>query len=819
MSFVTTIRDYVEVLNTISDSFGSNFTINNFISESFIYFFKTLQYWLLYLVSLQWIRDFTLLPIVLPQLSSAILKESFFLETPSKVFFEFLEIPDLNQNKFILGFFNSFFLSLPLSIVHILSIRRFLIQGIPSGVYSIGGYVIGQVLFLTLTLFGVRQILIPWLTLEPLNYVLGIILIFRVIYSMTQENLTEIKDWSSPHYKNYFLTSFLLAWCEQSSIFQYLGNLTLSSNVTILESFSSNSSISSFFTHFLYIFGVFIGYLVFTFIWGFFFLQVKNWCILYTPLFLSSFIQFINKTSFVITLAFSLSSIPFYGFDYLVTGPLGFISADSVFKNTVFDQTRVKDLTGIGLLSGQESAYKYVDLDVSPFDRGEYLTAPDVSQALSFEDLNYRGEFDWTTRTDKVSGISDSRSGFFTLSKVFKKQKKAQSEFSEQSTLNEQAQLNSLISEKREGFDPTSLDTNSQITQRLFDWYDLIDQDPEVSNNDMSESYQQLYSASFPSDYLRTESFVEKDIEQKIKEKYYSNPVYKTLLALDIDLFLKRQPKKFQISATQEVDLYTKRRMLESYYNSLREYSKLPYNETFEDFFDGTKSFSNRVYNQQFKGTLRSVRRLFSLTLNPESDKNRNIQRVLKFDQPLYDFSSKQQFSPYHEELINQSKQFKEDLSLKNEFLIKPLYAGWDEGLRKFVITNKFLPRTLASYKVNIDNETRQKFSQNSINKKAQKIKFTAWPLSLQNVSGSEKQYKIPYVTLFRDKMDYAEQAQQVFGDSYSTLPSNVELYNRQLIERGKVQETQNSFESLVPKRGGFIWPGNTKMQIPVSGD
>jgi len=169
MSFVTTIRDYVEVLNTISDSLGSDFTFNKFISESFVYIFQTLRYWIVYMITFQWIRDFSLLPIIIPQLSSAIFKESFFLETPSRVFFEFLEIPDLNQNKFVLGFFNSFFLSLPISVVHILSIRRLLIQGIPAGIYSIGGYIFGQLIFLSLTLFGVRQLLIPWLTLEPLN--------------------------------------------------------------------------------------------------------------------------------------------------------------------------------------------------------------------------------------------------------------------------------------------------------------------------------------------------------------------------------------------------------------------------------------------------------------------------------------------------------------------------------------------------------------------------------------------------------------------------------------------------------------------------
>ena len=97
MSFVTAIRDYVEALNAISESLGKNLTVTSFLSETLLYVLKTLQSGLLYIVSLQWIRDFTLLPIVLPQISSAIFKETFFLETPSKVFFEFLEITDLNR--------------------------------------------------------------------------------------------------------------------------------------------------------------------------------------------------------------------------------------------------------------------------------------------------------------------------------------------------------------------------------------------------------------------------------------------------------------------------------------------------------------------------------------------------------------------------------------------------------------------------------------------------------------------------------------------------------------------------------------------------
>lgn len=803
MSFVTTIRDYTESLNNISYSLGNNFTLNNFILESFLYILKTIQYWLIYIISFQWIHDFTLLPIILPQFSSAICKEIFFLETPSNIFFEFLEIPDLNQNKFILGFFNSFFLSLPLSVVHILSIRRLLIQGVPSGIYSIGGYVIGQLFFIALTIFGIRQIIIPWFTFEPFNYILGVILIFRIIYSMTQENLKELNGWFLPQYKNYFLTSFLLAWCEQSSIYQYLGNLTISSNVTILESFSSNSSISIFFTHFIYILGIFIGSLFFVCIWGLVFLQIKKLCVLYTPLFLSSFIQVINKTSFVIALALSLSSIPFYGFDYLFTGPLGFVSQDSLLKNTILDQYNLKD--SIGVVSGPATQNKDVEVDISPFDRGRYLLSLDVSQPLGFEELNYRGEFDWTARYDKLSGISDSKTGLFTLAKVFKKQKINPPE--DKSIFQQNLGFNNLIIEKREIFDPTFLESDPQITQRFTDWYDILDEESETA--ELTKPYRELYNVSFPTDYLRNDSVIEKDIEQKIKDKYYSNPLYKNLLCLDIDFFLNRQPQSFKLNAIQELDLYTKRRMLESYYDSLRYYSKLPYNEVFDEFFDGTKSFSNKVYNQQFKGTLRSVRRLFSLTPNSKGLTDENIKKVLTFDQPLYKFSDKKQFSPYHEELMNKSKNTKNELSLKNNIFIKPLYAGWDENLRKFVITNKFLARTIASYKINIDIETSRQFYQTSIKKKGQKIKFTAWPLSSNKVFDQRNQKDIQYATLFDTK---TQETEQIFSENFSTLPSNIESFKR---KQPQTQQPQDLFDFLAPKRGGFIWPGNSKFKLP----
>ena len=816
MSFVTLIRDYVETLNTLSQSVGSDLTANQFVSETFLYVLQTIKTGLFYVLSFQWIRDFTLLPIVLPTISTSILKETFFLETPSQVFFDFLEIPDLHENKFLLGFLNSFFLSLPLSIVSIIAIRRLLIQGIPSAVYTISGYLIGQVVFLGCTIFGIRQILIPWLTLEPLSYVVGLIIVFRLIYSMTNEFLKPLNGWFLPQYKWYFLSSFVLAWCDHTSIFQYLGNIAASSNVTWLENFSSSTSVSSFLNHFIYLVGILVGSGFFTALWGIFFLQVKNWCISYTPLFLSSFIQLINKTSFVIVLALSLTSIPFYAYDYLLTGPLGFVSQDSLFQQTLFEQRNEQIKAYNPQLSDRETNFKYLHIDVSPFDRGDYLVYSSSDSPLSFEELNYRGEYDWTNRINQLNSV-ESRSSFFSLSKILKKQKKPASIPTVQTQMSQLEQQNSFFSEKDgvsklpswQGFEAG--DFEGDLTQ---EGWERFNENYIAGTPDMI--YQQLYNSSFPRDFLRTEARVHQDIEQQFKQKYYSNPIYKGLLTLDIDLFLKRQPKSFQLSGQHQADLYQKRQSLESYFNSIREYSNLPYSEAFDLVFDGARSFSNKAYNQQFKGTWRSIRRLFALT--PTEN---NKATILTFDQPLYQ-SSENQSSLYHEELgtvvdKDQISSQNSNIVKTTDFVNKPLYAGWDEKGRKFVITNKLLSRRFAGHKIKIEPEMKKKFSRNESKQAEGKLefKFTTWPLK-----SPETQPNISSQTLYKPA---DENILKLFGWDvnerfpYTQLPANVERYKRFSQQENPPKDYAERYypEILAPKRGGFIWPGTSNFSFP----
>ena len=75
MSFVPVIRDYVEVVNNLSQNTGGFIQPIEFIRETAIYLLKTIQFGLIYVVTLQWIRDFSLLPINIPQISISLFSE------------------------------------------------------------------------------------------------------------------------------------------------------------------------------------------------------------------------------------------------------------------------------------------------------------------------------------------------------------------------------------------------------------------------------------------------------------------------------------------------------------------------------------------------------------------------------------------------------------------------------------------------------------------------------------------------------------------------------------------------------------------------
>jgi hypothetical protein len=915
MSLVTAIKDYIDLINNVYDSLSDNFTFQHIFQQSFIYIYGSIKYLVYYLVSFQWLRDFCYLPLLVPQLSTSILKETFFLENPTAGFFTFLETPGYINNKFLIGLLNSFFLSLPISAAHIICARRLLIQGIPAGVAAGLGNILGQLWFLFCILFGLRLFVIPWFSIEPLSYVFGVFLTLTIIYDMSHERSLRVIDFSKKAtlIKIFFL-SFILSWTEQTCIFQYIGNITLSPEPTLLEIFSSTSELDFFIIHGNYLLGITIGSLFFTTFFGFCCLKLSNFLLKLSTLSYSKWINQLNTVLLTSVVAYTFTSAPFYGLDYLLLSPFGFVSQDKAFEKTIFLPTTLTDTNN---MLGDNSSYKSLDTDIAPFDRGRYLK---LDANDSFEELNYQGEYAWTARQDRravyrndkfrklildffqktnqdapklennTSLLINSKDSTLRNSKTLNQEEKNQRlpvEMLEEDLIQNSTFDASLQNGRTDLSDLEEIDENTDSEQPSFYFFKLN----ERLNNDskVDETLAPLLDVSFSEQFLEDISKnINPVLEKKMKQKYYSNPVYKILLSIDIDSFLSRQPSTYSLTPLDEKNLFQKRLILANYYDSLRYYTQLPYVEDFQKFFNGSKSYADRVYNQQFKGTLKIVRRLFALTLN--EDENPKEKRVLKFDQPLYknqksfkssgldqssliskrlprekvnfktlpegsfeiaQKESEQEKNPLlHEELEYKKSKKSPFLKLTNPI---PFYTGWDEQLRKLVITNRLLPRNLAGYSMKIPysqvdeysiflsskpdsvvekstiknkkNQSKQKFKNKSTKKvDSQKIaeqdklinreiiNFTAWPIQKSVFTKSTKDSKIPYTVLFESLQNpensmLAERFQELnnLDWNFETLPPNLKKINPDQIN-----------DVVPPIRGGFIWPGHSYLKFNI---
>nr|YP_009106370.1 hypothetical chloroplast RF1 [Fusochloris perforata]AIT95219.1 hypothetical chloroplast RF1 [Fusochloris perforata] len=854
MSFVTSIRDYVELLNTFYDSMSGDLSVQKIIQHTLVYFFGSLKYIFIYFISFQWFRDLVYLPIIVPQLSLSVLKENFILDDSTSGIYSFFQTPLFSSNKFFIGFLNSFFLCLPLSCSNFLVFRRLLIQGVPAGLAAAFGSILSQCLFLASIFFGIRLFFLPWFSLDSFQYLFGLFLILAIVYSMSHEvQLTRIKSTAFRALVKIFSLNFLLGWTEQSCLFQYIGNLTVSSEPTILETINAKNQIDYFLIHISYLAGILVGSLFFSFCFGFLVYRFTFFLINFTGTLYSESIEKINFILITTILGLSLASIPFYALDYLITNPVGFVSQDKGLQNTFFSQSKLKEPL-IGFTP--EIAEYEPAADLALFDRGRYLERN--TRNSSFEELNFEGEYAWKTKLDRQKAFSAGTSEDFFLKwiKNFKKskQKLSPQEISAHSSEKEEEQREEQDflrqNEKHSDFEKNELDSKNltvgeELSNGSFDEINELDFIPnskkEYTTDDFvkgelgnriknSAGVEALFDVTDNAflNYLKPDESDAKNValEKKIKQQFYSNPVYKKLLQTDIDSFLSRQPSEYFLSSAEEKDLFEKRLILANYYDSLRDYTQWRYAKQFQDIFAGSKSYSDRVYNQQFKGTSDILRRLFSITL--EEEENQEKQRVLKYDQPLFNktFSNKkrnvpiqEQFSPLLHEESSANPELNKDSPIKSKlpqilqkkpFLEltqgKPFYAGWDEKERKFVVTNRFLPRSQAGYfkKENINGGEKIDFKSN-----LKSVKFTAWPIN------PNENKSLPYTFLFdslkpsdKEHITLNMMADKNVPESinskinFDKFPTNFKMADKSI-------EFDSLFDTIAPKRGGFIWPGS----------
>ena len=735
MFLTTALKDYMDQLNDLSLSLNDNVTLFALFKYSLFYILDSTKLFFVYLLSFQWLTDFVELPCNFKANYSAIFDGKSVLTTilETKIgpnFFSFTNGTSLlTENNFGTGLLNSFFLALPLSVPHLLTVRAFLLNGIPAAIYAAAGTILGQFLFLSCVLFGFEWILIPLFSFEPINYIIGLIVTVNLLYTMTHKpimyslNKTQ-KDILLP----LFGVNFLLAWTEQASIFQYFGNLTFNSFPTLLQ-----NNFTSIIPNILYLSGILIGTVAWTILFGAIIMKIRDWVASIFSMPFTFLAEKIHYGTLFLTFVFCLTSVPYYGFDYLMSNPLGFFSQD---KSLTWSNTKpVTTLTQVGK---PEMIIQSIGINVAPFDR-QSLLKNDSDDMPFYEDLTFQPLQYWKNRRAIRSTI------VMPIDQV-KKMKANQT-------------ATDSVDDARKEFLSTfykldSLDTMQPTMSEI------------LTNRDLEENVEALASVVFESSDLAYNYFersVDPSLFEQFRQKYYSNFLYKALTQFEINSFLLGQPNYQNLTASDESELYKRRIIFERYLDSVEQYKSILDPEN--------KAFAEKVYNQQFKGTFDLVRKFFSVEVSDPkllSLENQGISQanlvdkttlaatsksndttILKYDQPLYN-EVLRDFNPlFHEELANQfPNQRSKKLSVVDS---TPFYIGWDGGLRKYLVKTNCLPglpngTSIAPSKSKFDAGSFISPLNNSTY-----LSFQSWPKAQEGLS-VDSNLSIPYTQVSKKK-------------------------------------------------------------------
>ena len=415
LSLVTSIKDYVEVLHKLIES-DSSFKITNYdeFGPIITYSLIALKDFIFYFFSLNWLKTIWDLPIIIPDINSAMLSEVSVLDGYFHNAFNFLDTPlwygDKNLlfstlEKFSIGLINSLFLFLPTGTAHLITLRRFVMQGLEAGYISGLGTICGSILWITSVIFGWRFFVIPWLSLDIFRYLLGFILLVKYMWNSYNEKKQVITTQSGN--QKIFLLNFLLALTEQTSVYPFISNMSIGAESSVLESFPAASLSEFLMIHSGYILGLTLGCLSLLHFTCWFWenpaFKIYMWTISSFKISTTVYYKALNFTFLYLTMICAITSIPYYGLDYTLTNPLGLVQDDRILDQklileTSFLNTKASDRNtrrNRGRHGRRERwkrrIRKYRTFDASLYDQGVY-------DLFTIEDLNYGFDRFWLRR-------------------------------------------------------------------------------------------------------------------------------------------------------------------------------------------------------------------------------------------------------------------------------------------------------------------------------------------------------------------------------------------------------------------------------------
>lgn len=779
------------------------------IKANFLFFFKSyLSFWINYLIKFKWINDFIDLPVVVPRFTKSIFLDFFNctnIYSDLNINVNLTQIKDFSKENlfmsFFYGFSNSLFLYVPVSAVHLIWLRKLVVNGPWLGRAASFGIVLGNLSLLSFFLFGWRDKLNIWFSLEPLNYFMGVYFVFLFIHEVAKSPLKVIRK-SKKNKKlilKTILVSFILVCTDQSGVYPFFRNLSLHSGTSIIDLSDSGIIVS------LYFIGIIFGSIFWTTLISAIFPRLGHLFCRLTKFSYSSWIRNFNNFCLIASVALTIASFTYYSPGYLFTNPLGLMSQDNIIELSPLPQLKpsMKDAPKGKL--GEKSSLASIDTDLSFFDRGVYAGGPVVESHI--ESLNYQREYAWRSRYDKLStkALNKNRSFFAKYFKISPEQelsrRKQRRKESLQKYIESEEFINYVIDRSPQIIKNNNINNYIINSETLKDYYFFLierfiedftaeatkidTQIPELLPEKMIyfSAFSELMKHNFDLFSMFESSDLDPldtELSKEIKEHFSNNKLYKFILNLDISTFLRRQPINHILNTEEEISLFYKRIALGKYYDTLRSYAKIPFNEIFGNLFCGPKSYSNRIYNQQFKGTMKIVERLFAIHLEDEKniqdlpyEKSKENQMseeelkyiqikqepsVLKYDQPLFKEKFLQKNPLLHEEFLK-----KTEITIKkqneNPFLKEtnplPFFMGWDNDKRKFVITNRLL-----TYRNTLSNTSILMNSKNSINNfilhdkdssekinKSKKAIFPIQPKSKYSKKSRWKSYNFNFTT------------------------------------------------------------------------
>jgi hypothetical protein len=357
MSITFVTRDYLNQIRSLfyqtKELVGkNNLNAGRDFLQSFLFFFEYhIPERFSSLFSLQWRKNLIHFPIIRPEVQIARTNSRIFSITP---FFprdfvpkklDLLRFTDTRfpTTAFHRGFFNAFFLALPISLRFFISIRRYWLQGFSAGLRSTFGYRIGETILFRSISYGFRHLW--WSIGSTLALGIGLfmtVFLLRESFSYSDSAYAFDKQAiNSPYsartntyksesnifkklreYQNLFYIFFLhlaYSWTEQITFFGTFRNQSFDAQIFSASCYSIERSIS-----FSYLFGLFLGGLFYDLCFRIRILRRIEKVLLFWKCPPFEWKQIIHKWTIRFIIRFSFRSIPFYTADYLVFSGFGF---------------------------------------------------------------------------------------------------------------------------------------------------------------------------------------------------------------------------------------------------------------------------------------------------------------------------------------------------------------------------------------------------------------------------------------------------------------------------------------------------------------